>query len=59
MKANIKITIFVGIAFLSSFTILAGFLGMYSEGLLTDEKNILDVENIFDQNPKQATIDVL
>ena len=59
MKGNIKITIFTGIAFLSSFAILAGFLGMYSEGLLTDEKNILDVENIFDQNPKQATIDVL
>ncbi len=59
MKGNIKITIFAGIAFLSSFTILAGFLGMYSEGLLTDEKNILDVENIFAQSPKQATIDVL
>jgi len=59
MKGNIKITISAGIAFLSSFAILAGFLGMYSEGLLTDEKNILDVENIFDQNPKQATIDVL
>ena len=59
MKGNIKITIFAGIAFLSSFAILAGFLGMYSEGLLTDEKNILDVENIFAQNPKQATIDVL
>ena len=59
MKGNIKITIFTGIAFLSSFAILAGFLGMYSEGLLTDEKNILDIENIFAQNPKQATIDVL
>ena len=59
MKGNIKITIFTGIAFLSSFAILAGFLGMYSEGLLTDEKNILDVENIFAQSPKQATIDVL
>ena len=59
MKANIKITALVGIAFLSSFAILAVFLGMYSEGLLTTEKNILDVENILDQNPKQATIDVL
>ena len=59
MKGNIKITIFAGIAFLSSFAILAGFLGMYSEGLLTDEKKILDVENIFAQSPKQATIDVL
>ena len=59
MKANIKITALVGIAFLSSFAILAVFLDMYSEGLLTTEKNILDVENIFDQNPKQATIDVL
>ena len=59
MKGNIKITIFIGIAFLSSFAILAGFLGMYSEGLLTDGKNILEVENIFEQNPKQATIDVL
>ena len=59
MKGNIKITIFTGIAFLSSFAILAGFLGMYSEGLLTDEKKILDVENIFAQSPKQATIDVI
>ena len=59
MKGNIKITIFAGIAFLSSFAILAGFLGMYSEGLLTDEKKILDVENIFAQSPKQATIDVI
>jgi len=59
MKANIKITALVGIAFLSSFAILAIFLDMYSEGLLTDEKNILEVENIFEQNPKQATIDVL
>ena len=47
MKANIKITALVGIAFLSSFAILAIFLDMYSEGLLTDEKNILEVENIF------------
>jgi hypothetical protein len=59
MKANIKITAFVGIAFLSSFAILAVFLEMYSVGLLTTEKSILDVENIFDQNPKHATIDVL
>jgi len=59
MKANIKITAFVGIAFLSSFAILAGFLEMYSVGLLTTEKSISDVENIFDQNPKHATIDVL
>jgi lysophospholipase L1-like esterase len=59
MKANIKITAFVGIAFLSSFAILAVYLEMYSEGLLTTEKNILDVENIFDQNLKHVTIDVL
>ena len=59
MKENIKITAFVGIAFLSSFAILAGFLEMYSVGLLTTDKNILAAENIFEQNPKQATIDVL
>ena len=59
MKANIKITALVGIAFLSSFAILAVFLDTYSAGLLTSEQKILDVENIFDQNPKQATIDVL
>ena len=59
MKANIKITALVGIAFFLSFTILAVFLEIYSMGLLTTEKKILDVENIFDQNPKQATIDVL
>ena len=46
MKANIKITALVGIAFLSSFVILAVFLDMYSVGLLTTEKTILDVENI-------------
>jgi hypothetical protein len=59
MKANIKITAFVGIAFFLSFTILAVFLEIYSMGLLTTEKKILDVENIFEQNPKHATIDVL
>ena len=59
MKANIKITALVGIAFLSSFAILAVFLDMYSAGLLTTEKTILDVEDIFDQNPKHATLDVL
>jgi len=59
MKANIKILALVGIAFLSSFAILVVFLDMYSEGLLTTEEKILDVENIFDQNPKHATIDVL
>ena len=59
MNENIKITAIVGIAFLSSFVILGIFLEMYSEGLLTTEKKILDVENIFDQNPKQATIEVL
>ena len=55
MKANIKITALVGIAFLSSFAILTVFLDMYSAGLLTTEKTILDVEDIFDQNPKHAT----
>ena len=59
MKANIKITACVGIAFISSFAILAIFLDMYSEGLLTTERKILDVENIFEQNPKHATIDVI
>ena len=59
MKANIKITALVGIAFLSSFAILTVFLDMYSAGLLTTEKTILDVEDIFDQNPKHATLDVL
>ena len=59
MKANIKITALVGIAFLSSFAILAVFLDTYSAGLLTSEQKILDVENIFEQNPKHATVDVL
>ena len=59
MKANIKITACVGIAFISSFAILAIFLDMYSEGLLTTERKILDVENIFEQNPKHATVDVI
>ena len=59
MKANIKITAFVGIAFLLSFAMLAVFLEIYSVGLLTTERKILDVENIFEQNPKHATIDVL
>ena len=59
MKDNIKISAYVGIAFLSSFMILAAFLGMYSVGLLTTEKNILEPENIFEQTPKHATISVL
>ena len=59
MKGNIKITACVGIAFISSFAILTVFLDMYSAGLLTTEKTILDVEDIFDQNPKHATLDVL
>ena len=59
MKANIKITAFVGIAFLLSFAMLAVFLEIYSVGLFTTERKILDVENIFEQNPKHATIDVL
>ena len=59
MKANIKITVVVGIAFLFSFAILVTFLEVYSAGFLTSEKKILDVENIFDQNPKHATVNVL
>ena len=60
MKANIKITALVGIAFLSSFAILAVFLDMYSAGLLPSTTTILeDQEDIFDQNPKHATLDVL
>ena len=59
MKDNIKISAYVGIAFLSSFVILAAFLEMYSVGLLTTEKNILEPENIFKQNPKHVTISVL
>jgi lysophospholipase L1-like esterase len=60
MKANIKITALVGIAFLSSFAILTVFLDMYSAGLLPSTTTILeDQEDIFDQNPKHATLDVL
>ena len=59
MKSNIKISALVGIALLSAFAILVVFLDTYSAGLLTSEQKILDVENIFEQNPKHATVDVL
>ena len=59
MKPNIKISALVGVALLSSFAILAVFLDTYSAGLLTSEQKILDAENIFEQNPKHATVDVL
>jgi len=46
--------------FLSSFAILTVFLDMYSAGLLPSTTTILeDQEDIFDQNPKHATLDVL
>ena len=59
MKSNIKISALVGVALLSSLAILVLFLDTYSAGLLTSERNILDAENIFEQNPKHATVDVL
>ena len=59
MKSNIKISALVGVALLSSLAILVLFLDTYSAGLLTSERGILDAENIFEQNPKQATVDVL
>ena len=59
MKNNIKISAYVGIAFISSFVLLVIFLQLFSIGFLTTEKNILEPENIFGQNPKHATISVL
>ena len=59
MKNNIKISAYVGIAFLGAFVLLTIFLQMFSVGLLTTDKNILEPENIFDLNPKHTTISVI
>ena len=59
MKANIKNLSIGWNCILIIICDSSSILDMYSEGLLTTEGKILDVENIFDQNPKQATIDVL
>ena len=59
MKSNIKISTYVGISFLISFGVLILFLQFYSEGLLTNDRNITVDNNIFSQNPKHVTLDVL
>ena len=59
MKQNFKIIFCVSIVFLFSFLVLGIFLESYSQGLLTSEKNIVNVGGIATQNPKQVTLDVL
>jgi|TARA_B110000014_G_scaffold204841_1_gene155170 hypothetical protein len=59
MKENFKIIFCLGVIFLSSFFVLGLFLDAYSQGLLTTEKNIINVGGIINQNPKQVTLDVI
>jgi len=59
MKQNFKIVFCIGVVFLSSFVVLGLFLEAYSQGILTSEKNIISVGGIFNQNPKQITLDIL
>ena len=59
MKQNFKIIFCLGIVFLSSFLVLGLFLEAYSQGILTSQKNITSVGGIFNQNPKQVTLDVI
>ena len=59
MKETIRISLYVGIAFLISFTLLVAFLEMYSVGLLATEKSIAENRNMFFQNPKHVTFDVI
>ena len=59
MNENIKISLYVGVAFLISIGILFSFLEIYSTNLLNSEKSITDIGNIFSKNPKHITLDVL
>ena len=59
MNESIKISLYVGVAFLISIGILFSFLEIYSTNLLNSEKSITDIGNIFSKNPKHITLDVL
>lgn len=59
MKENFKITLCILIVFVSSFIALGLFQEGYSQGILTSEKNIIDIGGITTQNPKQVTLDFL
>lgn len=59
MKRSIIFSLYIGIAFLISFGILFSVLELYSTGSLTTEKNVISVGNIFEQNPKDVTVDIL
>jgi len=59
MKENFKITLCILIVFVSSFIVLGLFQEGYSQGMLTSEKNIIDIGGITTQNPKQVTLDFL
>ena len=59
MKENFKITLCILIVFVSSFMVLGLFLEGYSQGMLTSEKNIINIGGITTQNPKQVTLDFL
>ena len=59
MKENFKIILCLGIVFASSLIIFGTYLDAYSQGILTNEKNIVNFGDITTQNPKQITLDVL
>jgi len=59
MKENFKIILCLGVVFVSSLIIFGSYLDAYSQGILTNEKNIVSFGDITTQNPKQITLDVL
>tara|TARA_Y100000741_G_scaffold138355_1_gene104296 strand:+ start:3668 stop:5161 length:1494 start_codon:yes stop_codon:yes gene_type:complete len=59
MKENFKIILCMVVVFFSSLIIFGTYLDAYSQGTLTNEKNIVSFGDITTQNPKQITLDVL
>ena len=59
MKENFKIILCLVVVFVSSLIIFGTYLDAYSQGILTNEKNIISFGDITTQNPKQITLDVL
>tara|TARA_Y100001936_G_scaffold253735_2_gene320516 strand:+ start:1505 stop:2998 length:1494 start_codon:yes stop_codon:yes gene_type:complete len=59
MKENFKIILCLLVVFVASLIIFGTYLDAYSQGILTNEKNIVNFGDITTQNPKQITLDVL
>ena len=59
MKENFKIILCLVVVFVSSLIIFGTYLDAYSQGILTNEKNIVSFGDITTQNPKQITLDIL